>query len=347
MNSEEVPTTYIIDGKARAAEILLHLKQEIQFFQKTFHGQITLAIVLVGNNPASEIYVRNKMKAAAATGINAHLVRLDNSISNDELLLKVRDLNNDKDVSGIIVQMPLPAHIDKNQIINAVSPAKDVDGFTLKNIGALYSASSKASALQYDISKPLGNVASASNNQKGIDSAYHIACTARGALDLILTAQKDIRPLGKTILPLEIELPKNSIASKHAVIIGRSNIVGRPLAALLLQNDCTVTIAHSKTKFLKPLTRSADIVISAMGKPRSLTKEYFNENAIVIDIGITKVEDPVSNGHKIAGDVDFDDVFGHVAALTPVPGGVGPMTVAYLLVNCFRAAAIMALQERY
>ncbi len=317
-------STYIINGKARSEEILRNLKQDIQYFQKSYNKQIALAIVLVGNNPASEIYVKNKMKAASKVGIVAHLVRFDESISNDELLLKVRDLNEDKDIAGIIVQMPLPVHINNSQIINAVSPVKDVDGFTLKNIGALYSASSKDSGLPYDISKSLEDITNNSDYDTSkfcmlSENAYHIACTARGVLDLILSAEKDI-------------------SSKHAVIIGRSNIVGRPLAALLLQNDCTVTIAHSKTKFLKQLTLSADIVVSAMGRPKSLTKEYFNENAIVIDVGINRVNDPDSGSYKIIGDVDFDDVLGHVAALTPVPGGVGPMTVAYLLVNCFRSA---------
>lgn len=324
MNSQDT-STYIINGKARAQELLQHLRQEIQHFQKSYNKQITLAIVLVGNNPASEIYVRNKMKAAAAVGINAKLIKLQDSVSNEELLLKVKNLDGDKNISGIIIQMPLPSHIDKNQIINAVSPAKDVDGFTLKNVGALYSASSKDSGVPYDASKPFGSISSDYSNRSslgegGISDSYHIACTARGVLDLILTAQQDI-------------------SSKHAVIIGRSNIVGRPLAALLLQNDCTVTIAHSKTKSLKALTSSADIVISAMGRPKSLTKEYFNKDAIVIDVGITRVSDSESGSYRIVGDVDFNDVFGHVAALTPVPGGVGPMTVIYLLINCFRAAA--------
>lgn len=283
----------IIDGRAIAANIHAHTKAEITKIVEKGTGSTapTLAIVLVGNDAASEIYVRNKIKAAKNIGMLTKLVRMRNDISNDQLVNEIQQLNNDKNISGIIVQFPLPNQIDKVAVINAIDPLKDVDGFHPINVGRLYS---------------------------GLGEGF-TACTARGCLELICNA-------------------KSNLAGASAVIIGRSNIVGRPLAALLLQKDCTVTIAHSKTKNLQSLTRNADIVVSAVGRPKFLTKDYFNENAIVIDVGISRVE--YKDRCEIVGDVDFHDVVNHVNYITPVPGGVGPMTIAYLLANCLKAYRI-------
>lgn len=281
-------TASIIDGKAIAASVHAKTKSEIDKLIASGLSTPTLAIVLVGNDPASEIYVRNKIKAAEKISINTRLVRFDNDISHQQLIKEVQDLNADKNVSGVILQLPLPKQINKDKIINAIDPMKDVDGFHPINVGKLYS---------------------------GIGEGF-AACTALGCLELI-------RSTG------------HSLSGANVVIIGRSNIVGRPLAALLLQNDCTVTIAHSRTNDLPSLTKKADIVVSAVGKPKFLTKGYFNKDAIVIDVGITRVE--YNDRCEIAGDVDFDNVVNHVGYISPVPGGVGPMTVAYLLSNCVKA----------
>lgn len=276
----------IINGRAIAEAILLNLKQKVELLQSKGKNIPTLAIVLVGNNPASEIYVRNKILAAERVGIKTHLVRLADNISNTNLITEISKLNNFEFVSGIIVQMPLPPHINKEDIISAIDPDKDVDGFHPLNVGKLYS---------------------------GLGEGM-IPCTARGCLHLIKSTGE-------------------KFAGKKVVIVGRSNIVGKPLAALLLREDCTVTIAHSKTENLAELTRSADIVVSAVGKPKFLTAEYFNDHSIVIDVGINRINID-SNKNHIVGDVDFADVVDKVKFITPVPGGVGPMTVAYLLSNC-------------
>lgn len=276
----------IINGKYLAENILLELAGKIAAAGEKYKLVPTLAIILVGEDPASIIYVRNKLKAAERIGINAFKVIFPALIDLPTLLLEIEKLNQDKQVSGIIVQLPLPKHIDKNIILSAVDPEKDVDGFNPINVGYLNS---------------------------GLELGF-VPCTALGILHLI----KNYEP---------------SISGKNIVIIGRSNIVGRPLLPLLLKEDATVTMCHSKTTNLSTITLGADIVISAMGKAKYLTAKYFNQHSIVIDVGINR--DPGTG--KIVGDVDFLNVCDKVKYITPVPGGVGPMTIAFLLGNTFKA----------
>ena len=280
---------HIIDGKKISASILDDLKLKIDQSLKYGKDMPCLAILLIGNNTASEIYISNKMNTAKKVGILTRVYRFNNMVNEKELLEKIFDLNNDTQISGIIVQLPLPKHINTLQIMNAIHPSKDVDGFNPINIGLLY----------------------ASYNSN------FVPCTAMGCLTLI-----------KSCIP--------SLRGKNITIIGRSNIVGRPLAALLLKEDATITICHSKTKNLSSITSKADIVVAAMGQPKALSKKYFNSNAIVIDVGINYYETS-NNKSKIVGDVDFESVKNHVQYITPVPGGVGPMTIAYLLVNTYCA----------
>jgi methylenetetrahydrofolate dehydrogenase (NADP+) / methenyltetrahydrofolate cyclohydrolase len=278
----------IIDGKGIAKSILADLKAKIEQGRLDGISQTKLAIILVGTDPASNIYVQNKIKAAAKTGIETSLYRFDEDVPENVLLRQIDNLNSDEDVSGIIVQLPLPKSISKAKVVRAIDPEKDVDGFNPFNVGLLYSP---------------------------FEHGF-VPCTAMGCLTLIRSCCSDL-------------------TGKNIVVIGRSNIVGRPLAALLLKEDCSVTICHSKTINLQKITKNADIVISAVGNPRFLTKEYFNKNAIVIDVGINRVES--RDVCELVGDVDFSEVKKNVKYITPVPGGVGPMTVAYLLVNTYRA----------
>lgn len=278
----------IIDGKKISNKILADLKTKIDKDREAGHSPAKLAIILVGNDPASSIYVQNKIKAAYRVGIETSLKKFEDNILEEELLDEIQSLNRDKSVSGIIVQFPLPEHISKLEVIKSIEPCKDVDGFHPVNVGLLYSP-----------------------YEHGF-----VPCTARGALELI-----------KSCCPV--------LTGKNVVVIGRSNIVGRPLAALLLKEDCTVTICHSKTINLQSITKQADIVISAVGKPGFLTKDYFNKNAVVIDVGITRNQE--GENPRLVGDVDFENVKKYVKYITPVPGGVGPMTVAYLLVNTYAA----------
>jgi methylenetetrahydrofolate dehydrogenase (NADP+)/methenyltetrahydrofolate cyclohydrolase len=274
----------IIDGKKISEQILADLKCKIE----ADNVIAKLAIILVGDDPASKIYVQNKIKAAQRVGILTELKNFDSNITEKQLLKEITALNIDQAVSGIIIQMPLPEHISKFKVVMAVDPMKDVDGFHPINVGMLYSP-----------------------YEHGF-----VPCTARGCLELIRYCE-------------------NGLQGKNVVIIGRSNIGGRPLAALLLKEDCSVTICHSKTKNLADITSKADIVISAIGKPGFLTKEYFNSNSIVIDVGINRIIS--QNKCELVGDVDFQSVKDKVKYITPVPGGVGPMTVAYLLVNTYAA----------
>lgn len=283
-----VKEAIIIDGKKIADKILADLKAKIDKDKIIGASPAKLAIILVGNDPASTIYVQNKIKAAAKVGIETDLQKYDEDISEVELLRQIQYLNKDQQISGIIVQLPLPKNISKAKIINSIDPSKDVDGFHPMNVGSLYSP-----------------------YEHGF-----VPCTARGCLELI-----------KSCCPV--------LTGKNVAVIGRSNIVGRPLAALLLKEDCSITICHSKTINLQDITRRADIVISAVGNPGFLTKDYFNSDAIVIDVGISRVES--ENKCELMGDVDFENVKKNVKYITPVPGGVGPMTVAYLLVNTYAA----------
>jgi methylenetetrahydrofolate dehydrogenase (NADP+) / methenyltetrahydrofolate cyclohydrolase len=278
----------IIDGKKIALSILADLKAKIDKDRVGGHAPACLAIVLVGDDPASSIYVQNKRKAASEVGIETYLQKFDNNTKEEEILRAIDLLNRDDNISGIIVQLPLPLSMDKAKIIKSISPRKDVDGFHPMNLGLLYS--------------PYEHV--------------FVPCTAMGCLELI-----------KSCCP--------NLTGKHIVIVGRSNIVGRPLAALLLKEDCSVTICHSKTSNLKDITRRADVVISAIGSPQFFTQEYFNSNAVVIDVGINRIKS--FDKYKLVGDVDFENVRKHVKYITPVPGGVGPMTVAYLMINTYKA----------
>jgi methylenetetrahydrofolate dehydrogenase (NADP+) / methenyltetrahydrofolate cyclohydrolase len=277
----------IINGRYFADQILYELKLEVNSLKEQFKLVPTLAIILVGDNPASSIYVRNKLKAATKIGMNALPINLPNEIQIDHILNEINILNNDANISGIIVQLPLPKHINKNLILSAIDPSKDVDGFHPLNVGYLHS-----------------------NSGKGF-----IPCTALGCIELLKQVEKDL-------------------AGKNVVVIGRSNIVGKPLSALLLREDCTVTLCHSKTQNLHSITSRADIVISAIGSPLTLTEEYFNRQSIVIDVGISKL----AHSDKMVGDVDFANVVDKVRYISPVPGGVGPMTVAFLLKNTLKAA---------
>lgn len=269
-------TAQLINGKQTAADIEEKLKQTIA----DFSSAPQLAIILVGNDEPSLIYVRNKQKAAAKIGLLSQLYHLDENISETELLKIIQQLNEDNTVNGIIVQLPLPKHLNTNRIINAISPLKDVDGFHPYNTGLLQ------------------------NNEK----PYFIAATPLGIMKLI-----------KTIVP--------ELTGKNVVLIGASLIVGRPLATLLLNQNCTVTITHAQTQNIKELTSKADILVAACGVAKLVKADWIKENSILIDVGINR-----DNG-KLCGDIDFDDVKNKALAITPVPGGVGPMTIAMLLAN--------------
>ncbi len=281
----------VIDGRYYANKLLLNLKHDIDIQKRQNNLRVKLAIILIGMDPPSAIYVKNKINAAKKVGIETDLYKLDNDISEQLLLHEIDRINNDDSVSGIIVQLPLPNHISKEKVINVINPAKDVDGFHPFNMGLLYS---------------------------GYDLGF-IPCTARGVLELI-------------------KMTGVEISGKNAVIIGRSNIVGKPVAALLSGENATVTLCHSKTKELSSITCNADIVVSAVGNPGFLKAEFFSQKAIVIDVGINRLI--YDDQCALIGDVDFESVKHKVSYITPVPGGVGPMTIAYLLINTFRAAAL-------
>ena len=273
--------TKIINGKLLADEKLSIISQQIKKLDKA----PCLAIILIGENPASSIYVRNKIKTAEEVGIDINLIKLSEAISQAELLEIIKNCNEDEKINGIIIQLPLPGHINNLDVLLAIDPKKDVDGFHPLNIGMLYSG----------------------------QEPFFIPCTPLGVLDII----KD---------------NFDKLEGLHAVIIGRSNIVGRPLASLLLKNDLTVTICHSKTKNLVEITKMADIIISATGQIYSLGKEYFSPSSVVIDVGINRTKEG-----KTAGDIKFSEISDFVKAVTPVPGGVGPLTVANLMANTLKA----------
>lgn len=276
----------IINGKILAEAILATLTHKIAYVQEKYKKAPRLAIILIGEDPASVIYVRNKLKAAERIGIHAFKVMLPSSIDLQTLLSEIKKLNEDPEISGIIVQLPLPQHIDKHIILSAIDPEKDVDGFHPINVGYLNS---------------------------GLELGF-VPCTAIGVVYLIKQYEPDL-------------------TGKNIVIVGRSNIVGRPLVPLLIKENATITICHSKSENLDKITASADIVISAIGRAKYLTSKYFNQHSIVIDVGINRD----AQTEKIIGDVDFADVCDKVKYITPVPGGVGPMTIAFLLKNTFKA----------
>ena len=277
----------IIDGKKIAETLRQKLKKEIIEIKSSFQSVPGLTVILIGEDPASKIYVRNKEKFSKEIGINSEVIKYPENIEEKEVLSKIIELNKNKKVSGILVQLPLPKHINKQKVIETILPEKDVDGFHPINVGNLSS---------------------------GYESK--IPCT----------------PLGCFILLKEVE---KNLSGKHAVVIGRSNLNGKPMAQLLLKENCTVTITHSKTKDLKSQCNKADIIIAAVGKPKLVKGDWVKKNAIVIDVGINKTTD------GIVGDVDFNEVSKVAKAITPVPGGVGPMTIACLLrntVECFKRA---------
>lgn len=273
----------IIDGKRISQEIKEELKAQVATL-KAQGIEGCLAVIQVGADPASSVYVRNKKRACEYIGIGSRSYELEEDTTQEQLLELIGQLNNDPAVTGILVQLPVPAQIDEQKIIQAISPAKDVDGFHPMNVGTLAS---------------------------GLPG--FVSCTPAGVIQL---------------------LKRSGIAmeGKHCVIIGRSNIVGKPMAFLMLRENATVTVAHSRTKHLQEICRSADILIVAVGKPKMVDASYIKEGAVVIDVGIHRNAD-----QKLCGDVDYDSVVLHAQAITPVPGGVGPMTIAMLMNNCVEA----------
>lgn len=284
----------LLDGKIASQAIKKELKSKVEKLKKQGNKIPHLAAVLVGNNGASETYVGSKVKSCEEISFTSTLIRLPETISEEELLEVIHKLNYDNDIDGILVQLPLPKHISEDKVINLIYPSKDVDGFHPVNIGRMVQG-----------------------------SETFISATPYGIL-------------------LLLQYYKIEIKGKHAVVIGRSNIVGRPISILLSRNDdpgnCTVTLCHSHTKALKEICLQADIIIAALGKPEFLKADMVKENAIVIDVGITRVKDASKkSGYSIKGDVDFENVAPKCSYITPVPGGVGPMTIAALLMNTYKA----------
>ncbi len=283
-------TAKIINGKEIAATMKQEISAQIDEIKKKFHVTPTLAVILVGNDPASEVYVGNKEKAAHLVGMNSIQFKLASDISESELISKIKDLNEDKKIHGILVQLPVPKHINPRNVIHAIDHRKDVDGFNVINVGKL----------------SVGDV-------EGEDKAS-IPCTPLGCVHLLKAVKGQ------------------DLSGLKTLVIGSSNIVGRPLARLLMLESCTVTIANRSTKNLKAECLQADVIISAAGVPNLITADMVKKDAVVIDVGINRIagEDGKT---KLVGDVDFEGVKNVASAITPVPGGVGPMTIAYLLKN--------------
>lgn len=278
--------TKLIDGKAIAAQIKDECKEKVARL-KAAGTEVTLAVIQVGNDPASTVYVGNKKKACEYIGIRSLAYELPEETTEAELLKLIKELNDRRDVNGILVQLPLPGHIDEEKVLDSIHPLKDVDGFHPQNVGALC------------IGKP-----------------GFVSCTPAGIIQLLKRSGIEI-------------------AGKECVVIGRSNIVGKPMALLLLRENGTVTVAHSRTADLKKVTKRADILVVAVGKPRMITSDYVKEGAVVIDVGIHRNEN-----NKLCGDVDFESVAPICSAITPVPGGVGPMTIAMLMNNCVESVTL-------
>ena len=274
----------IIDGKAISAQIKDELKKKVEVLKETQGISVCLAVIQVGSDPASTVYVGNKKKACAYIGIDSLSYELPEETTQEELLTLIGELNGNKEVNGILVQLPLPEHIDEDAVIRAIDPKKDVDGFHPQSVGALC-----------------------------IGQPGFVSCTPAGIIQLLKRSGIEI-------------------AGRECVIVGRSNIVGKPMALLLLRENGTVTVAHSRTANLQEVTKRADILIVAVGKPKMITREYVKEGAVVIDVGINRSADG-----KLCGDVNFEDVEPVCSAITPVPGGVGPMTIAMLLHNCLES----------
>lgn len=284
----------IIDGKQAAAQLRVAIAEEVTTLKESKGITPSLTVILVGEDAASQVYVRNKAKQTTEVGMISNEVRLPASCSQTELLSQLSQLNNDNSVHGILVQLPLPKHIDESVVITAITPEKDVDGFHAMNSGRLLNG----------------------------ESGAMVPCTPQGCI--ILAKQH----LG------------DDLSGKHAVVIGRSNIVGKPVALLLLQENCTVTIAHSRTENLPQICQQADILIAAVGRAEFVQADWVKKGATVIDVGINRIEDTVTGKMKLVGDVDYAAVNDVCGAITPVPGGVGPMTIACLLKNTLEAAKL-------
>lgn len=285
----------LIDGKKTSLELQAEIATEVKELIAKGKKQPHLAAILVGDDPASQTYVNNKVKACQNVGFKSTLVRFEAYVSEQKLLAKIEELNNDDDIDGYIVQLPLPRHISEQKIIESIKPSKDVDGFHPINVGRLV-----------------------------LNLPTYVSATPYGIVHL----------LKRYDIPTE---------GKHCVVIGRSNIVGSPMSILMAKNtnlaNCTVTLCHSKTKDLKDHTLQADIIIAAIGKPNFVTADMIKEGAVVIDVGINRIDDDSSaKGFKLVGDVKFDEVSKKAGYITPVPGGVGPMTIASLLKNTLSAA---------
>ncbi len=284
----------LINGNSIAAELYGEIKTRIEKLKEKGHS-LCLAFVLIGNDPASEVYVRMKDKKCAELGIASTTFRLPYDTTEEQLLRKIEELNKDKNIHGMLVQLPLPKHIDENNIINAIDPMKDVDCFHPQNVGRML-----------------------------IGNPIFLPATPSGIQQMLIRS-------------------KIETAGKHVVIVGRSNIVGKPLAAMLMQRgsgaDSTVTVVHSMTKRLKEITSQADILVAAVGKPRFITADMVKEGAVVIDVGTNEIEDPTApKGKRLVGDVDTEGVMAKASRITPVPGGVGPMTICMLMSNAVTAA---------
>ena len=276
--------TKIIDGKVLAQKVKDELKIKVAEFQAKFGRQITLAVILVGENPASQVYVRNKIKATEYVGMKSLSFYLPETATEEEVSETILSLSSDNSVDGILVQLPLPKHLNENKLLNLIPASKDVDGFLAENVGNLL-----------------------------LGQPCTIACTPFGVLKMLQSENIDM-------------------CGKNAVVIGRSNIVGKPMAMLLLKENCTVTVCHSKTSNLKEVCKNADILVAAIGKPKFVTADMVKNGAVVIDVGINRTE----NG--LVGDVDFNAVKDVASYISPVPGGVGPMTIAMLLENTYLCA---------
>ena len=285
-------TAQLIDGNALSKQLRAQVAADTAAL-KAKGLTPGLAVVLVGDNPASQVYVRNKVKACEDAGLHSVLEKYDATMTEADLLARVNALNNDDRIHGILVQLPLPAHIDAQKVIEAISPAKDVDGFHIASAGALMT---------------------------GMPGFW--PCTPYGCMKMLESIGYDLK-------------------GKHAVVIGRSNIVGKPMALMLLQKDATVTVAHSRTKDLKALTLQADVIVAAVGKRNVLTADMVKPGAVVLDVGMNRNDEG-----KLCGDVDFDGVKEVAGYITPVPGGVGPMTITMLLVNTLESAQ-RALSEKH
>jgi len=274
----------VINGKEIASQIKEELISQVTK-RRSSGWSACLTVIQVGNDPASSVYVRNKQRTCEQIGIQSKLISLSDTTTQEDLLHVITQLNQDDMVQGILVQLPLPKHIDESAVIEAIDPKKDVDGFHPMNVGKLW-----------------------------LGEDTYLSCTPAGIIELLKRSNLNIE-------------------GQHCVIIGRSNIVGKPMAALLLRENATVTICHSKTQNLKEVCKTADILIVAMGVPQFVDASYVKEGAVVIDVGIHRMEN-----HTLCGDVNYDQVFPHVSAITPVPGGVGPMTIAMLMRNVIQSS---------